>query len=77
MIIRIKNGLTNILCSVEDKRLTKKYKSEIIEKYIDKQENLNLSQLCNLRNSSVEKLSKKDLVELNYCDPDYEFVVQL
>jgi hypothetical protein len=73
MLVKINNEI----CSVKYTRLTKKNKSEIIEKLIDKKENINLSQICDLRNSEVERINTKEIEELERFDPDYNFVTKL
>jgi len=77
MLIRIVTGLQTAICDVEEMRLTKNNKSEIIERFINTLENLDLSKLCNLRNSCVERLSMQEIEELDRNDRNHEYVTNI
>ena len=77
MLVRIKTGLRTAICNVEEMRLTKNNRAEIIERYIETLENLDLAKLCNLRNSQVERLNRQEIEELDRNDRNHEYVINL
>jgi hypothetical protein len=77
MLVRIRTGLKTAICNVEEMRLTKNNRAEIIDRFIDICDNLDLSQLCNLRNSQVERLNRQEIEELDRNDRNHEYVTNL
>ena len=77
MLVRIRTGLKTAICNVEEMRLTKNNRAEIIDRFIDTLDNLDLSQLCNLRNSQVERLNRQEIEELDRNDRNHEYVTNL
>ncbi len=77
MLVRIRTGLKTAICNVEEMRLTKNNRAEIIERYLETLDNLDLSQLCNLRNSQVERLNRQEIEELDRNDRNRDYVINL
>ena len=77
MLVRIRIGLKTEICNVEEMRLTKNNRAEIIERLIETKEITDLAQLVNLRNSQVERLNKQEIEELDRNDRNHEYVTNL
>ena len=77
MLVRIRTGLKTAICNVEEMRLTKNNRAEIIERYLETLDNLDLSQLCNLRNSQVERLKRQVIEELYRNDRNRDYIINL